>query len=834
MHCWLGMKSGSKLGSGMRGTRSALWRGTANPVSLGLLLLGLAWSGGPWAGAATLPPGFTEELVLGPWNEVVGLTFEPEQQTVGGPMYVWERGGRVWIVENGVRQSTPLIDLSEEVGGWRDFGLLGFALHPNFRQNGYLYLSYVVDHHHLTKFGTPDYHPDTNEYFMATIGRITRYTARASDGFHSVDPASRKVLLGESITNGFPITYQSHGVGSLVFGTDGSLMASCGDGGSYSTTDLGSASETYFTQALAEGIIRPKENIGALRAQLVDCLSGKIIRIDPETGNGLPSNPFYEPASPRSAKSRVWSLGHRNPYRMTLRPGTGSHSQADANPGALYIGDVGWRTFEDLNVVTGSGQNFGWSLYEGLEAQASYRNPNIGNPDAPNPLYGTGGCTQQYFYFRYLLRQDSLNPPTWPNPCNTSVQVPASIPRFVHSRPAIDWKHEIGPARTGVYTPTGAAAVTNVGATGSPVSGLQFGGTSSIGGTWYQGDDFPPMYKNTYFHGDYEGAWIRNFVFNTNNRPVAVRDFLTNGGGIVCIATHPVEGSLYYVTWSSNITHIRYTGSGNQPPKAAVTVNKNYGPSPLTVQFDGSASADPEGMPLLYRWDFGDGSMTSSLPNPSHTFTAPSGAPVSFPVTLTVTDVSNATAQAAVLISVNNSPPSVTVTSPTNGMRYPLTGETTYALTANITDAEHGPDQLACEWQTILHHNQHTHADPVDTNCTTSTVISPVGCDGENYFYSIILKVTDAAGLSTTREVRVYPDCPGQPPILKYLGREGTGAIRWQLTGDSARTYLVEGSTNLVGWSPVTSVQPVTGTAEFNDANASALQFRFYRAVLVP
>jgi glucose/arabinose dehydrogenase len=286
MHCWLGMKSGSKLGSGMRGTRSALWRGTANPVSLGLLLLGLAWSGGPWAGAATLPPGFTEELVLGPWNEVVGLTFEPEQQTVGGPMYVWERGGRVWIVENGVRQSTPLIDLSEEVGGWRDFGLLGFALHPNFRQNGYLYLSYVVDHHHLTKFGTPDYHPDTNEYFMATIGRITRYTARASDGFHSVDPASRKVLLGESITNGFPITYQSHGVGSLVFGTDGSLMASCGDGGSYSTTDLGSASETYFTQALAEGIIRPKENIGALRAQLVDCLSGKIIRIDPETGNG--------------------------------------------------------------------------------------------------------------------------------------------------------------------------------------------------------------------------------------------------------------------------------------------------------------------------------------------------------------------------------------------------------------------------------------------------------------------------------------------------------------------------------------------------------------------
>jgi len=201
---------------------------------------------------------------------------------------------------------------------------------------------------------------------------------------------------------------------------------------------------------------------------------------------------------------------------------------------------------------------------------------------------------------------------------------------------------------------------------------------------------------------------------------------------------------------------------------------------------------------------------------------------------LTVTDASNATAQAALLISANNTPPNVSITSPTNGMRYPLTNESIYALTANISDAEHGPNQLVCEWQTILHHNNHTHADPVDTNCATATVISPVGCDGENYFYSIVLRVTDAAGLATTQEVRLYPDCPEQPAILKYLGRDGTGTIRWQLTGDSARTYLVEGSTNLVGWSPVTTVQPAAGTAEFDDASASALQFRFYRAVLVP
>jgi len=806
----------------------------ASGALLIVLLLALVAGATRTAKAASLPPGFTEETLPGPWNEPVGLTFEPEQQTPGGRAYVWERSGRVWIVENGLKQSPPLIDISEEVGGWRDFGLLGFALHPDFRQNGYIYLAYTVDHHHLTKFGTPDYHPATNEYFMATIHRITRYTARASDGFRSVDYASRRILLGESITNGFPSLYQSHGICSLVFGTDGTLLAACGDGASYSTIDVGNASETYYFQALAEGIIRAKENIGAFRAQVVDSLSGKIIRIDPDTGDGVAGNPFFDPANPRSTPSRVWSLGLRNPFRFSLRPGTGSHQRGDANPGVLYIGDVGLHGFEDLNVVTGPGLNFGWPLYEGLEAHSTYRNSNVGNQDAPNPLFGTGGCTQRYFYFRNLLVQDSLNPPSWPNPCNTAQQVPASIPRFMHTRPAIDWRHESGPARTGVYAANGSAAVTNIGSPGSPVSGPQFGGTSSIGGTWYRGDDFPAIYRNTYFHGDYEGQWIRNFVFNTNNKPVEVRNFLTNGGGIVSIATHPVEGGLYYVTWTNGIKRIRYGVSSNQSPNPVATADKRYGPSPLTVQFDGSASTDPEGSPLTYRWDFGDGSAPGTEPNPSHTFIAQDGLPTPFTVTLTVRDNSNATAQATVLLSANNTPPVVTILNPTNGTRYPLTNDTTYELRALLSDAEHSADQLACSWQTTLHHNHHVHSDPADTNCTSTVTISPLGCDGQTYYYSLVLKVTDSAGLSTAQEVRLYPDCQSLSPVLRFLSRDQTGVIHWQLVGDPTRVYAVEGSTNLIDWSQVTAVQPVGGAAEFDDSSAGNFRFRFYRAVLAP
>jgi len=100
---------------------------------LGVAIIGLLFS--YHVRGASLPTGFSEQAIGGTWNEAVGLLFEDD-----GRMYVWERAGRVWIVENGVKSSSPLIDIHEEAGGWRDFGLLGFALDPNFRANGYIYL----------------------------------------------------------------------------------------------------------------------------------------------------------------------------------------------------------------------------------------------------------------------------------------------------------------------------------------------------------------------------------------------------------------------------------------------------------------------------------------------------------------------------------------------------------------------------------------------------------------------------------------------------------------------------------------------------------------------
>ncbi|MGI9646481.1 MAG: Ig-like domain-containing protein, partial [Ilumatobacteraceae bacterium] len=163
-------------------------------------------------------------------------------------------------------------------------------------------------------------------------------------------------------------------------------------------------------------------------------------------------------------------------------------------------------------------------------------------------------------------------------------------------------------------------------------------------------------------------------------------------------------------------------------------------------------------------WDFGDG-QNSSDANPSHTFTAPPGVPTSFTVTLTVDD-GNDQDSTQLLVSVNNTPPTVDITSIPDGHLYSMqgTGEV-FPLVATISDAEQGSG-WTCEWERALYHNEHNHPEPVITDCTTSatTVFSPVGCDGNIYFYRVALRVADSHGLVGEDVVDSYPDCPNVPP----------------------------------------------------------------------
>jgi glucose/arabinose dehydrogenase len=894
------------------------------PRTLGLA----AWLAACVPAFAQWPANFVATAVADNWQQPVGLTFAED-----GRMIVWEKAGRVWTVENGVKSAAPLLDISAEVGDWRDHGLLGLALDPDFLSNGRLYLSYVVDWHHLEYFGTPQYSPTANVYFRDTIGRITRYTANSADGFRSVDPQSRFVLVGESKSTGIPIAHQSHGVGALVFGADGALLAGTGDGASYLEVDIGQAVSGSSNTALAEGILKPKEAVGAWRSQLVDSLSGKLLRLDPNTGNGWSNNPFFDASAPRAPRSRVWALGLRNPFRFAHLPGTGHAHGSHASPGTLVIGDVGWNSFEEFSLSVGGGENFGWPLFEGLTGQSGYAATSVLNLDAPNPLAGAGCAT--HFRFQDLLVQATPSAPSWPNPCDPGQQAPASLWRFQHERPWLEYGHG-NLASTGVFA-SGAAERLRIDDPLSPVQGEQFDGACPGALAWCSSSNYPAPWRDTLFIADYVGGWVKSVEFGVNGAPSVVRNFAPPGAGgaVVAMAAHPQSGDLYFIDYGAagqpSVRHLQWIA--DQIPVAVASPAQSFGPSPLSVQFSSAGSYDPENLALTYLWDFGDGT-TSTAANPSHVYEsledvsalgqivarvyeltppgplgggnpnpeiirdgdfpplgsldssrqfdtfhfgdqgaldwigyalpaprafrrvlfqegrqfadggwfnslrvevgngsswtpvtglsitplygganglgfeifqldfdaasgtqiriagAPGGSarfisvaelrvfaspigsrpPLRFDVTLTVTDPLGGASIARAVVSTDNTPPQVAITSPLDGSYYPITSsDQVVQLHAQVSDAEHGPSELECAWRTTLFHDDHNHPEPLDFNCTSSTVITPVGCDGQTYWYEIELTVTDAAGLSTRAVSRLEPDCcQGGPPPTSY------------------------------------------------------------------
>jgi glucose/arabinose dehydrogenase len=791
--------------------------------------------------AQTFPSGFSASTIGSGWSEPVGAAFNQ----AGTKLFVWEKGGKVYVCNYSsgtyTKQSTPVLDISAEVGNWRDHGLLGFALSPNFNIDGLIYLLYVVDRHHLLYYGTGSYNTSTNTYLSATIGRITRYKTITSGGNLVCDLNTRTVLLGESKSTGIPILHESHSVGSLVFAADGTLLASTGDGASYNTTDAGNLAETYYAQALTDGIIRANENVGAFRSQMINSFNGKILRIDPATGNGVSSNPFYNAASPRSAASRVWALGFRNPFRFTIRPNTGSTNPATGDIGEIYVGDVGWTTYEETNIVKAAGSNCGWPIFEGFNYMGSYATTTTPNKDEPNPRYGIGGCTQQYFTFQNLIKQATAdNNTTLNNPCNAAIPISSGNPnRFFHRVPAIDWKHGVDSARVKKFTGN-TLGVAQIGTAASGVTGIPFRGNAAAGSCWYTGNLFPASYKDTYMQADYGGNWLKNFSIQYVDQVDDVNDFGSGFAAIVCVTQNPLDGSLFYVDLGSSAVK-KITYGGNQPPVVVMSSNKKFGPAPLAVNFTGSGSYDPESGPITYSWNFGDGSALSTAANPSHTFTTSNSSPKKFVVKLTVKDNQNATSIDSIIISANNTPPVVQINSPANNSFYNLGADTSYALQATVTDAEQNAGQLFYQWQTMLVHNNHRHAEPVDTSRNTSAVISRIGCNGDDYSWLIKLTVTDGAGLSTIDSSRILPFCGGalsaELKSFTVITQNNINIINWVTeTEINMSHFLVERSYDGINFSSIGKVQakraPGSGYYQMQDDNHLS-GYNYYRLRMV-
>ncbi|KAI9023383.1 Sorbosone dehydrogenase-domain-containing protein [Hyaloraphidium curvatum] len=316
-----------------RRTGSRRWLGLSSLVCL--FAAALAGSGLPRGAVAypsELPEGFfSTDIVNNLGTSVSDFCVLDANRVV-----VLQRMGVMLMVKNGELIWDPVLDLTDVLGAaLGDRGLTSCTLHPDFAENGWIYLGYVFDDNPTNPTGTKK---NRISRFTIVGDKIDRVTEQVILGSCAVLRAgANDPLEGDDCMPTFGIT---HNIGWLNIGPDNMLWAAVGEG-------IAWEGEDWVKSGFPQNWLGPMDP---------DYLSGKILRMDWE-GNGLPDNPWYD-GKPLSARSRVWAVGLRNPFRCNHVPNSNSYD--------LLCGVVGWFTTEAIHVVK-RGANLGWPCFEGTK-----------------------------------------------------------------------------------------------------------------------------------------------------------------------------------------------------------------------------------------------------------------------------------------------------------------------------------------------------------------------------------------------------------------------------------------------------------------------------------
>lgn len=239
-------------------------------------------------------------------------------------VFVVEQEGRIRVFENDANATSAgtYLDIRLKVASGGEMGLLGLAFHPDFKQNGFFYVNYTKSNPRET-----------------IVSRFKAASANAS----TVDPSSEVILFR------FDQPYANHNGGKVLFGPDGYLYVSTGDGGSGGDP----------------------QNNGQNRSSWL----GKILRVDVNsTEKGHYGIPKDNPFKGNGYREEIFAYGLRNPWRISFD-----------DKGQLWAGDVGQNKIEEVDIVT-KGGNYGWRI---KEANADYnaKDNNVNAADLIPPIW---------------------------------------------------------------------------------------------------------------------------------------------------------------------------------------------------------------------------------------------------------------------------------------------------------------------------------------------------------------------------------------------------------------------------------------------------------------
>ena len=217
------------------------------------------------------------------------------------------------------------------------------------------------------------------------------------------------------------------------------------------------------------------------------------------------------------------------------------------------------------------------------------------------------------------------------------------------------------------------------------------------------------------------------------------------------------DGHLYYLVFSfensfGELRRLRYTGEiGNRAPVVRSTAaSPTTGEAPLRVSFSADAT-DPEGAPLTYDWDFGDGTRSSQA-SPNHVYRDTG----TYTARLTVSDGQLSASSEPITIQVGSAP-TVRINVPAGADDFQAGDSLRFTATASDADGE--IDDSSFRWSVLFDHDDHQH--PVSTAEGRRSIVLNVPRTGHPFEgdtgFSVSVTVTDDDGLSTTRTSRIKP-----------------------------------------------------------------------------
>jgi PKD repeat protein/type 1 glutamine amidotransferase len=482
-------------------------------------------------------------------------------------------------------------------------------------------------------------------------------------------------------------------------------------------------------------------------------LRGKVLRfkVNPDGSYDIPAGNLFPESEDADEKTRpeIYAMGFRNPFRIQVDENdvayVTDYSPDSSVPGA-FRGPAGTGRVEIIRKPA----NYGWPVCYKTDLPYYQWDFNtsttLGQPfECDRPDRGPDN-TSRWNTGRTitppLTNPDvwySFQDATWGTPCFDSYNRDP-----VQPCPRI-WP-ELG---TGGVGPHGAAK-------------YRFDPDNP------SATKFPPYYDDAIVFGEFTRDYLKEIRLDADGNVHKINNLLDCGA--VGSAIQPFEcdnpmdlqfgadGNLYLLTYgdgffAANPDAGMYRFSyvkGQRAPRAVLTATPTDGHAPLPVQFSSEGSLDPDPSDSIrFAWDFdGNGTTDSVDPDPSHTYTA-NGV---YLARLTVTDSSGKTDAKTTTITVGNTSPTVTISTPLDGDFFTFGQDIPFSVT--VTDPEDGAIDCSRVAVTfVLVHDTHGHGEDSVQGC--SGVLHTEADDASHGGYL-------AGGISVS-----YTDdgANGQPPL---------------------------------------------------------------------